>query len=524
MSIAPGVRGFNGRARIPFIMVDIRMKRHSPRLYGAALLALACSARADVRLPYLIADHMVAQRDCPVHIWGKADPGEPVSVEFRGASAKSVADELGQWSVYLPPGESGGPFSMTIRGANTVTLRDILVGDVWVASGQSNMEWPVARADDAPEAIANARRPRLRLVRAMHKVSEYPLENLVGEMWRESTPESAADFSAVAYHFGRLLEEHLDVPIGLIQTAWGGTPLDAWTSLGAISREPALMPVIAEWNKLMEQYAAALLKYDRAAKDWEAAAAGTKAEGKAPPPVPEKPVGPGGPRAPGGLFNAMVAPITGYAIRGVIWYQGEANATDERAPAYERLFQAMIRDWRQAWGLGDFPFLFVQLANYRAPADSAWPELREAQRQALSLRNTAMAVTIDIGTPENIHPPDKKTVGLRLSLAARALAYGEAIEYSGPLPRQVTTERGALRVWFDHASGLTARGGVVHGFEIAGRQKKFVAAEARIEGGTVVVRSEAIERPAYLRYGWKDNPDCNLFNSAGLPASPFQWP
>jgi len=499
------------------------MNRPSPHLYAAALaLALACGARADIQLPYLIADHMVVERDCPVHIWGKAEPGEPVSVTFRGAGAKSVADPLGRWSVYLPPGNAGGPFTMTIRGANTVTLSDILVGDVWLASGQSNMEWPIAWAADARDEIAHAQFPRIRLVRAMHKVSEYPLEDLMGKMWRECTPESAADFSAVAYHFGRLLEDHLDVPIGLIQTAWGGTPLDAWTSLGAISQEPALMPVFGEWNTLMQEYAVARLKYDRAAKDWEAAVARAKAEGKVPPPVPEKPVGPGGPRTPGGLFNAMVAPITGYAIRGVIWYQGEANATVERAPVYARLFQAMIRDWRRAWGLGDLPFLFVQLANYDAPG-KAWPELREAQRQALSLRNTAMVVTIDIGTPENIHPPDKKTVGLRLSLAARALAYGELIEYSGPLPRQVTPEDGALRVWFDHSSGLTARGGVLKGFELAGPDKKFVSAEARIEAGTAVVRNEAVERPAYVRYGWKDNPDCNLFNGAGLPASPFQW-
>lgn len=499
------------------------MTRYSPGPYAAALaLALAWGARADIRLPYLIADHMVVQRDCPVHIWGKAEPGEPVSVTFRETDAKSVADALGRWSVYLPPGDAGGPFTMTIRGANRLVLADILVGDVWIASGQSNMEWPIAWAGDAATEIAHAQNPRIRLVRAMHKVSAYPLDNLVGEMWRECTPESAQNFSAVAYHFGRLLESHLDIPIGLIQTAWGGTPLDAWTSLGAISQEPELMPVFAEWNHLMQQHAIALLQYDRAAKDWEVTAARAKAEGKTPPPVPEKPVGPGGPRTPGGLFNAMVAPITGYAIRGVIWYQGEANATVERAPVYARLFQAMIHDWRRAWGLGEFPFLFVQLANYNAP-EAAWPELREAQRQALELRNTAMAVTIDIGTPENIHPPDKKTVGLRLSLAARALAYGEPIEYSGPLPRQVTPENDTLRVWFDHASGLTARGGGPRGFEIAGGNRKFVPAEARIEAGTVVVRSEAVERPAYVRYGWKDNPDCNLYNSAGLPASPFQW-
>ncbi len=488
----------------------------------AVAFAVSGAAHADVKLPYLIADHMVLQRDRPVHIWGRAEPGEAVTVTFRGAEAKSVADPLGRWNVYLPPGDAGGPFNMAIRGRNTLAFNDILVGDVWVASGQSNMEWPVAWAGDAQANLAAAQHPRIRLVRAMHKVSEYPVEDLVGEMWRQCTPESAAKFSAVAFQFGKLIHERLDVPIGLIQTAWGGTPLEGWTSLRAISSDPALMPVIAQWNKLMQEHAVALLKYDRAAKDWEAAAAQAKAQHKALPPVPEKPVGPGGPRTPGGLFNAMVAPISGYAIRGVIWYQGEANTTPERAAIYSRLFEAMIRDWRRAWGLGDFPFLFVQLANYRAAPDSAWPELREAQREALALRNTAMAVTIDIGTSDNIHPPDKQTVGFRLSLAARALAYGEPVEYSGPLPRQATVEDGRVRVWFDHASGITARGDTVKGFEIAGADRRFEPAKARIEGISLVVSNPSIERPAWVRYGWKDNPECNLYNGEGLPASPFQ--
>jgi sialate O-acetylesterase len=483
------------------------------------LLAVAASVRAEVKLSYLIADHMVLQRGLPVHLWGRAEPGERVSVGFRGAERSASADELGRWSVYLPPGDAGGPFTLSI---NTITLTDVLVGDVWVASGQSNMEWPIAWAADAKAEIAAARHPRIRLVRAMHKVSEYPVDNLVGQMWRECTPESAENFSAVAYHFGRLLQQKLDVPIGLIQTAWGGTPIDAWTSLGAIAQEPALMPVFAEWNNLMQEHALALLRYDRAAKDWERAAARAKAERKPLGPAPEKPVGPGGPWTPGGLYNAMVAPITPMPIRGVIWYQGEANGSVTRAPLYGRLFQTMIRDWRRAWGIGDFPFLFVQLANYRAP-DSAWPELREGQRSALALRNTAMTVTIDIGTPENIHPPDKKTVGERLSLAARALAYGEAVEYSGPLPRGVTKEAGALRIWFDHAAGLAARGGAVKGFEVAGPDRKYAPAEARIDGETVIVHSDAAPAPVLVRYGWRDDPDCNLFNSAGLPASPFRW-
>ncbi len=481
----------------------------------ALAFAFASWAPAAVTLPYLLADHMVVQRGLPVHIWGKAEPGERVNVGFRGTESSSVADALGRWTVYLPPGEAGGPFSLTV---NNTTLKDVLVGEVWVASGQSNMEWPVAWAAEAKTEAAAARYPRIRLVRAMHKVSEYPVDNLVGQMWRECTPESAETFSAVAYHFGRLLHQKLDVPIGLIQTAWGGTPIDAWTSLAAISQDPALMPVFSEWSGLMREHALALLRYDRAAKEWEKVAPRLKSEGIPLPPAPEKPVGPGGPWTPGGLFNAMIAPITPFAIRGVIWYQGEANTSATRAPLYGRLLQTMIGDWRRAWGLGDFPFLYVQLANYHAP-DSDWPTLREGQRQALALRNTAMTVTIDIGTPDNIHPPDKKTVGTRLSLAARAIAYGEDLEYSGPTAHQLTREGDALRVWFEHAHGLI---GDLKGFEIAGPDQKYAPATARIEGSTVVVRSDSVEAPTYARYAWKDNPQCTLLNAAGLPASPFR--
>ena len=497
------------------------MRAPTPFRFLLPLAVLASSAHAAVTLPYLIADHMVVQRGLPVHVWGKADPGEVVAVTFRGSERRSTTDSLGRWSVHLPPGDAGGPFEMTIRGAATHTLNDVLVGDVWVASGQSNMEWPMNRSADAAREIAGARHPRIRLVRAMHKTSEYPVEDLSGEMWRECSPQTVPDFSAVAYHFGRLIQQSAGVPIGLIQTAWGGTPIDAWTSLRAISSDPALMPVFAEWDARMQDYALDRLRYHQAAKAWEAATAAGRAQHKPVPPPPEKPIGPGSHWEPGVLYNAMVAPITRLPIRGVIWYQGEANSSNRRAPLYGRLLRAMIEDWRKAWGLGDFPFLYVQLANYNAP-DSDWPEIREAQRQALALRNTAMAVTIDVGTPDNIHPPDKKTVGTRLALAARSLAYGEPIEYSGPLPRQAIAQDNSVVVSFDHAEGLTARDGAVRGFEVAGADRKFTAAEAHIDGSTVVLLTPVTERPHWVRYAWKDNPEASLYNAAGLPASPFR--
>jgi len=486
------------------------------RLRAAGLLCLAlCCARADVTLPYILCDHMVVQRNLPVHIWGKAAPGEAVTVAFRGATRSATADTLGRWSVYLPPQEAGGPFELSVKAHNAILLKDVLVGDVWIASGQSNMEWPVGWAANAKAEIAAANHPRIRLVRAMHKVSDYPVDNLIGQMWAECSPETVAKFSAVGYYFGCALQEKTGVPIGLIQSAWGGTPADAWTSLDAISSDASLMPVFAEWASLMRHHGEALLRYQEELAKW-------KASGRTQP-EPELLKGPGGPWTPAGLYNAMIAPLTNYGIRGVIWYQGESNTAPERAPIYARLFRTMICDWRRAWRQGDFPFLFVQLSSYKATPDSMWPELREAQRQALALANTAMVVTIDIGEPDNIHPKNKQEVGRRLSLAARALSYGEKIEYSGPLFRQGTREGNTLRLWFDHAArGLKVKGGRLTGFEIAGNDHKFVPARARIEDSTVVVESPSVPFPAYVRYGWADTPACNLFNAEGLPASPFQ--
>jgi sialate O-acetylesterase len=283
------------------------------------------------------------------------------------------------------------------------------------------------------------------------------------------------------------------------------------------------MPVFAEWNVRMQDYAIDRLRYHRAARDWEKATEAARAQRRSVPPPPNKPVGPGGPWEPGVLYNAMVAPVTPFAIRGVIWYQGEANTSLRRAPLYGRLLRALIEDWRRAWSIGDFPFLFVQLANYTAP-DSDWPEVREGQRQALALRNTAIAVTIDVGEPDDIHPQDKKTVATRLSLAARAVAYGEPAEFSGPAARQATTRDGQVVVWFDHAKGLHFRVGELRGFELAGEDRRFVPAAGRIDGSTVVLQTPDVARPVWVRYAWRDNPDCCLYNDEGLPASPFRLP
>jgi sialate O-acetylesterase len=488
------------------------------------LLALICAAfltaRADVTLPAVLGDHMVIQRGLPVHIWGTAAEGESVSVEFRGNTRATTADPIGQWSVYLPPAEAGGPFDLTVKGSNTIRLRDVVVGDVWVASGQSNMEFPLNKALHSTEEIAGANRPLIRLFHVKNTVGHYPLDDVAAEPWTSCTPESAREFSAVAYFFGRHLQERLGVPIGLISTSWGGTPAEAWTSQRALSADASLMPVYAEWARMNDDAARHQLQRAKELDRWRGAVERAKAEGKEPPGFPWEP-NIDNSWMPSGLYNAMIAPLTHFPIRGAIWYQGESNASGERAPLYAHLFETMIQDWRRAWGQGDFPFFFVQLANFKAPG-AKWPELREAQRQTLALANTGMAVAIDIGTPDDIHPKNKQDVGLRLALAARAVAYGEKIEYSGPMFRQATTEGRALRVLFDHTgSGLVAKGGNLLGFEIAGEDGKFVPADARIDGTTVVVSSGSVAQPAHVRFGWKDDPQCNLYNVESLPASPF---
>jgi sialate O-acetylesterase len=496
------------------------MARHFPFAIGLLLL-IPFSLAADVTLPSLLTPHMVLQREVPLHIWGMASPGEMVSVSFLGETQMVEADDLGCWSVYLKPAEAGGPFSLTVQGLNRVVLEDVWVGDVWVAAGQSNMEWALKETEGAREEIAAARYPRIRFFRVKKNTAAYPLEDVSPASWELCSPEKASNFSAVAYHFGKQIFETQKIPLGFIDASWGGTPLVSFTSLDAISRDASLMPVFSHWSQMAGEQAVTLLRLEKERKEFEETAAKAKAEGKQPPSRPWHPDFEAW--APAAIYNGMIAPLTRFPIRGAIWYQGESDASPERAPIYSRLFQTMIRDWRRAWRVGDFPFFFVQLANWVAGPENAWPELREAQRQALALRNTGMAVTLDVGAPKDIHPRDKRSVGLRLALAARVIAYGEKIEYSGPLFRQTTLEGQTLRVWFDQVGGgLATKGGeTLKGFEIAGANGKFEKAEARIEGATVVVSHPAIAAPRWVRYGWADNPEVNLYNQADLPASPF---
>jgi len=485
-------------------------------LTAVVAAAGAFSLRAEVRLPSVLAEHMVLQRDVPVHLWGVAGAGELVSATFRGALGKTQADKLGRWELSLPAGAAGGPFVLEIQGSNLIHFSDVLVGDVWLASGQSNMEFETRKAANAQAELKSTDRPRMRLFHVAKASADYPMEDLVAETWAAATAESVANFSAVEYFFGREIQDDQKVPIGLIEADWGGSPAEAWTSLRGLSSDAELMPAFAAHAEMIEREAA-----KRSSDIWERQERATaKAAGKPEPDFPWHPEL----RSwePGGLFNAMIAPLTGFPVRGFLWYQGESNTGKERAFYYQQLMETLIRDWRSRWAEGELPFLFVQLANWGPGEAPGWPLVRDAQRRTLELRNTGMAVAIDIGDATDIHPTNKQDVGKRLALAARAIAYGEEIEFSGPLFRSAVRQGDTLRVMFDHAeSGLVAKGDGLKGFEVAGEDGKFEVAEARIEGSAVILTSAKVAAPRSVRYGWAGNPECTLYNKAGLPAATF---
>jgi sialate O-acetylesterase len=490
---------------------------------GLGLVSLV--ANAEIRLPQLLSDHAVLQRDRPIHLWGWATPGASLKAHFHNQTVAVVADPLGKFSLWLEPESAGGPYVLSIVGDGPEKqVTDLLVGDVWFASGQSNMEIPLsgfpgsAVIKDADKEIAGANNPRLRLLVVAKKGSEFPLNDITGT-WTACTPQTAANFSAVAYFFGREIAARENVPVGLIDSTWGGTPADSWVSMDTLGTNPGLLPAFASRALFSDPLADDLDK--TAAEQREIAAA--KAAGKpAPPPVwhPDSTSW-----NPAGLYNGMIAPFTPLSIKGFLWYQGETNSGHDRAPYYRTLFPALIADWRAHFNQGMLPFLFVQISSFNSPGED-WGTVRDAQRRSLSVANTAMAVTLDVGNRDNVHPPDKQTVAFRLALAARAMVYGEHIPYESPLFREATTElqpdgTTAMRVWFDHAERLSANGHAMDGFELAGEDRHYVPARSRLDHDTVVVSAAALPHPKYVRYAWKAFFDDNLYNAAGLPASTF---
>jgi len=497
-------------------------------------------AQAKIKLPALVSDRMVLQRGEKTHVWGWASAGEKVTVKFGEKTAEATAGADGKWSVRLLGLKEGMTGDLTISGEDEKVVKDVLVGEVWVASGQSNMEWPVLASKDYPQEQAAATFPEIRMFILKKTASGAAKDDCEGAWW-VTTPENVGKFSAVGYFFAREVHRALKVPVGIIHTSWGGTPAEFWTPAAVLEREPSFKRYFARWEQEKKNYPKAKAAYDEALAKWKTEVEQAKASGQPQPPGPRKPRGEDDFGAPGCLWNAMIEPVLPYTIQGAIWYQGEANGGDEEnAKLYRALFPTMILSWRQAWseaGLDgtpnrEFPFLFVQLANYRTrfdePVDSLWGVLRESQSMTLELPRTGMAVAIDIGEANDIHPKNKQDVGRRLALSALAQVYYQDIEYSGPLFSGAQEEEGKMRLSFRNSEGLKAAdGGKIKGFAIAGEDRKFVWADIDIEADHVIVSSPQVPKPVAVRYGWADNPDVNLVNGAGLPASPFRtddWP
>ena len=494
------------------------------------LAAVASAAWADVTLPAMFSDHMVLQREIGLPVWGWAEPGEQVAVTLGDQTETAVADDAGKWSVTLAAQQAGGPHKLTVKGKNTVQIDDVLVGEVWLASGQSNMAMSVARSANFPEEQAAANYPQLRMFTVTRVPAETPQQRCEGA-WQVSSPESVGSFSATAYFFGRELHQQLDVPVGLINSSWGGTPIEAWTSLEVQQALPDLESMLEDWKRRIDTYdpEAAQKQYEKQMAQWPAKVKQAKEAGRQPPRKPRPPVDPKLSQGrPANLYNGMIAPLVPYSLRGAIWYQGEANAGGEAAHRYGLQLTAMIKNWRRVWGQGDFPFEWVQLPNFREPQQqpvetSGWVIVQEQMFKSLALENTGMAITIDVGEAEDIHPKNKQDVGKRLALWALGTTYGKQIVYSGPLYRCHRKGEGEIVVEFDHVGGgLVAKGEKLKGFAIAGADKEFVSADAKIVGQTVVVSSTEVAHPVAVRYAWASNPDCNLYNDADLPASPFR--
>jgi sialate O-acetylesterase len=498
------------------------------------------TAWADVKLHPLFCDHMVLQRDAKVNVWGTADPGETVSVKLDAKSAagsssaasSTTANDKGEWKTTLAVGAASTEVSFEVKGKNTVALKNVAIGDVWLCSGQSNMEWKLAQLtkdDQGKKVAAQAANPMIRYFSVPNRPfrtpqATFPVSAKEG-LWLECTPENAIGFSAVGYFFGKDIAASQKVPVGLIAADWGGTPAQAWTSYKTLKDNPTLSHYADKLDAIDE--AKVLADYEKAMAAYKVAAAKAKEENKPAPRAPNKPQNGGvNQNTATALYNGMIHPIQNYAIKGAIWYQGESNAA--AAKEYRTLFTEMIRDWRKHWAQ-DFPFYAVQLAPYRGNQGSSgvdYAELRDAQTYATkALPKVGIAVITDSGDETDIHPQAKGPVGARLALAARALTYGEKIEYSGPAYKSHTAAGGKITVQFDHlGGGLKCKGDVLTGFAIAGADNVYHAAKATIEGDTVVLTCDGVAKPVHVRYGWINfaKPELNFFNAAGLPAMPFR--
>ena len=494
-----------------------------------ALLLIAPAALfADVVPAPLFTDNAVLQRDKPIPVWGMADAGEKIAVTFGGQTLSTTAGADGKWRVDLPALPANAePATLTIAGNNTITLSNIVVGEVWIASGQSNMEWVINNTfDKAIDIPASANFPLIRHIKIKKTVAAEPAATVAVDRntWEIASPSTTGNFSAVGYYFAKDIHELTGVPVGIIGSNWGGTPIESWIAPATYAAGGDTAVKVAErWAKTLADYPANKAKFDADLAAWKEEQAAAKAAGT--PFTKQQPRGPAGPghqNTPAGLNNAMIAPLVPYAIRGAIWYQGESNAG--RPAEYAELFPAMITGWRAQFGQGDFPFYWVQLANYQSPTATNWAFLREAQTKTLSLSATGQAVIIDIGDVRDIHPRNKKDVGRRLARLALKNDYGfDKLVANGPTMQTAERDGAGFKVTFTHTDGgLIAPLNELVGFELAGEDKVFKPAIAKIEGATVVVTSDEVTEPVAVRYAWRNAPLAGLFNKEGLPAVPFR--
>lgn len=503
----------------------------------SAFLLSSSTAVADLKLPKIFGSHMVLQRDQANPIWGWAESDEDVSISLGKRTATVTADADGRWEWKIPSLPAGGPHTIHIRAkSGSVSLEDVLVGEVWVCSGQSNMAWPVSSSDDSDLEVLTAKHPGIRLISVPQVGTQEPQNDFGGEGWQTCTPQTVGSFSAVGFYFGRQLHQTLGVPVGLIDNAWGGSACEAWVSRDRLKAAGQFEELLEKWAATEASYdpEEEQKKYEARLEDWKVRSARARKAGK---PLPSRPRPPRNPltgqHRPANIYNGVLKPTIGYGIRGVIWYQGESNAG--RAYQYRDLFPLMITQWREEWGQGDFPFYFVQLADFRDevadPQDSDWAELREAQTMTLSrLPNTGQAVITDLGESHDIHPRNKLAVARRLARWALAKDYGLDLVYRSPQYSSHEVQGDKVVLKFDDVGGgldtFDIRTPV--GFAVAGEDRKFVRAQAKIVGkDTIEVRAEGVSKPVSVRYAWASNPVCNVQNREGLPLTPFRtddWP
>ncbi|WP_345318328.1 sialate O-acetylesterase [Novipirellula rosea] len=500
------------------------------RLLSLLTLLLASTAHAELKMSSIFGDSMVLQRDKPIHVWGWTTAGQDVSVELAGHSAAATADDSGRFDVFIDALPAGGPHEMKIAADESKSFKDVLIGEVWICSGQSNMGMSVASSNDADLEALAANYPNIRLISVPQVGTQEPQTDFNGN-WAACSPQTVKDFSAAGYFFGRQLHQTLDIPIGLIDNAWGGSSAEAWVERKVLEDDGKYAELLEKWDRTAATYdhEAAMAKWKQRHAEWAKTKKGN------PPRAPRNELT--GNHRPSNIYNGVLKPTIGYTIRGVVWYQGESNAS--RAYQYRDLFPLMIQSWRDEWKQGDFPFYWVQLADFRnevdSPVDSDWAELREAQTMTMSrLPNTGEAVILNLGEANDIHPKNKQGVGTRLARWALAKDYGYKIPYQSPTYRgsdeamQVTGDR--VRLKFDHVgSGLdTFDINDAIGFSIAGADQKFVNAKAKIvDKETIEVWSDGVDKPVAVRYAWADNPVCNVQSREGLALTPFRtddWP